>query len=753
MVRLAVLSAALALGASWTAPAAWAQSAPVSIPSADSEASEVVRLVAGGDVAKARDALLERIRRQASSLQAAGMAPKLKALVATPAFAKTVVRHRFLVEADDAKLAELAASPEGKELLAILMADTALLDMLMTTGIQDGRAADTFGVLLDIYKADKQCVRHPLHRKLALGIACSFGSAKSRDRIIKRGAHPVPRYTFYRDAHKAGRLHAMFDKFEPWEMRYLGSTITDDASLPWLLDHVNIPLERYTDACWMAEYRGSTIFGGWVHAEGFYYPWAKSQGHEEGTYRHGGVCGALSHYGAASAAAHGIPSLPMGQPGHCAYGVRFARNDWRGGFGGPYGGSHHNILDNIWEHTDILFLAEKFMGDTTRLVESRRMAWVAGTMQDADKAKAAYIAALANQPLNAINWHETVKWLAANELPSAWYEQFASQAGASLAPEHAYTAMEFVRRLEEPYRKALKREGKPDGAANLPKLWASAVRAGAPKGFYGWQRNDYWKDMLRRLGKDTEARGTFVRQLVAASKDDAGRLADIIGWAQENLDAGPEQLGALNLVTKALAASNGKEGAKEGQRGIFQKMILLAAKSGSMPAFNSLSKMGAEHFDKEDEQHIKRGLPNGLELPPEAQLRSAGGILVASSTSGWDRPLLHASALTPKLGFFHTAGGKEQWVTAQLPKLTEPSEIVLVMSEGNQNRAFPLKLSVSEDGKSWTPVWTCDRYAPFWKIGLAGKGLRARHVKVERTGDNGDVFHMRGLLVYGRLLQ
>jgi len=71
--------------------------------------------------------------------------------------------------------------------------------------------------------------------------------------------------------------------------------------------------------------------------------------------------------------------------------------------------------------------------------------------------------------------------------------------------------------------------------------------------------------------------------------------------------------------------------------------------------------------------------------------------------------------------------------------------------------AAPLKVSVSNDGASWTEVAQVDKAEPVMRVDLTGKGLRARHVRIERLpreGQSGEPgrLHLRNFLVYGKKL-
>ena len=115
------------------------------------------------------------------------------------------------------------------------------------------------------------------------------------------------------------------------------------------------------------------------------------------------------------------------------------------------------------------------------------------------------------------------------------------------------------------------------------------------------------------------------------------------------------------------------------------------------------------------------------------------------------------------LGFFEKVLGIQStsklWfapnAVVRLGKLGDVSGIVILGTDYGQNshRQMPLKVSVSEDGGTWTEVFrTTDPVGP-WRIPLSGKATRVLYVKAERDDDRNEFFHLAGIRVYGRKLQ
>ena len=94
-------------------------------------------------------------------------------------------------------------------------------------------------------------------------------------------------------------------------------------------------------------------------------------------------------------------------------------------------------------------------------------------------------------------------------------------------------------------------------------------------------------------------------------------------------------------------------------------------------------------------------------------------------------------------------------MVVRLGKLGDVSGIVVLGSDYGQNgaRQMPLKISISENGTTWTEVFRTNEQKGPWRIPLAGKATRVQFVKAERDDDRKEFFHLAGIRVYGRRLQ
>jgi len=670
----------------------------------------------------------------------------LKKLLSDGDYTMALVQHEILRVSEGEWMKKLLNSDNAKVFLKIFMCDRDWMESLLCSGPLEPAPGEALYILYTLWSLGPDDMKTQVYRNLATATAAAFSSKQQRDRLINDGVTPIDRYEFFRDSHKNGRLHPMFSSFEPWEMRYPVGSRWDTKSLAWLQENVNIPLHRYVDACWIVEYRGATVFGDTIQGPKFYVPWQNDMNFAQNVYLHGGVCGSLSTFGVASANAHGIPAVPVGQPGHCAYAVRFKRKDWRGGFGGPDGWAHTCILDTCSPYFRI---AEEIFGDHSKLLASRRHVWQSALYgKDKQKARNAFDLAVEAQPMNFQTWTEYIDFLLADSsIPKSDWEELTGRIAKSMG-SFPKPMFDLVARYENKKIFA--------GQNNMakPRFWKQLYQAAGDNWLHFWLD---FKNILGShsgsLGNDAAAKKELVKTLLDAYKNSDKFFPEIMGWGQEIIGSSPAgQKEWLAMLSDTLSGSSSLS--KDKLRSVFNQAIIAAAKTGSMEAFQNLSKQGKEYMSNEDinVEKVNRQLDSFEKF--DGELLSEGGILKTSTTSKWDTPLLHAGVLSEGGGFFHTDSEQKPWVEIQLAKLGGLSGIVIANRlEGHNGRQVPLKVSVSENGSSWTPVFTSSEAKNIWRIDLNGKNIRARYVRVERTDDRKECFHLRKILVYGRRLQ
>src|SRR5439155_11775842 len=128
-------------------------------------------------------------------------------------------------------------------------------------------------------------------------------------------------------------------------------------------------------------------------------------------------------------------------------------------------------------------------------------------------------------------------------------------------------------------------------------------------------------------------------------------------------------------------------------------------------------------------------LANFPKLTPfPGELLSKGALLRSSTVCQFDRATTYRQVLGDGTygGWIDTNPEDAPWVIVQLPGDADLTGIALVDRfefAPESDWAIPLKVSVSADGKTWTPVANFDKMQPLYAVNLAGKSIRARYVK------------------------
>lgn len=134
----------------------------------------------------------------------------------------------------------------------------------------------------------------------------------------------IAKFDFYKQSHADEVLFSQFKTLKPWEMSIVLLTINDIGHVDdfsWAQQHLaqkkGIKPDNIGQAsCGLIPYRDKNKDGVSVHAGAAFYDNKPLSLRLYTEY--GGVCGAVSKGSSGFCRAKGIPSFPIGQPGHCA---------------------------------------------------------------------------------------------------------------------------------------------------------------------------------------------------------------------------------------------------------------------------------------------------------------------------------------------------------------------------------------------------------------------------------------------------
>lgn len=642
-----------------------------------------------------------------------------------------LLQFAFLDTFTPAVIQQLTSEPEGKKFIDRLRKQESWLEMLMTSGPIEN-PAQTLAHLAHLWKRDQACSSENSLQTLSVAVALEYGR---RDWPLEQG---WTRYAFYRDSQKLELLHPIYDGLEAWEKRYLTGHSTSmhggAASQLWLRDNVKLPAEGYRGACWQLAYRLHNDFGDSVHGSMYYWPFQESfDSFTQMTRFVGGVCGRLSGYGAAAAVANGIPATTMGEPGHCAYTVRVARGEWKPAYSLSWKrGVHVRFYDS--GSYNLLVLTEDVFSDQKPLKQAYGHLWQARLFSSASVAKtrAAYLAAIESQPTHYEAWRSYGDWLnAQGDGNEAHWEAFHQTAIKSYASYPEVAWMLISRYAYPKLLPKLKTEEK-------IRLLGEFHRAISGWGPNRWDFERVLAQQLKYIGSDSKDHFTFFQGLLRQHKDSATFAGPTLGWGQAHFNKSIDQRKQfISIATRTMSRGTGEDGEKA-LYGMANRLVLDAQKQNDAASFQLAGAML-----KELQKSSKRDKPA---FPGE--LLSEGAMVRTSGTSRYDTPWKHYFLPSRQSGFFHTGRQKNPWVEIAMKQFGEIRGIEVVNWARFHSRAVPLKVEVSEDGKTWQTVELLNKAQAVWKIDLKGRNVRGRYLRLTKQGN--DFLHLNNVRVYGQ---
>ena len=306
----------------------------------------------------------------------------LDQVLATDSIRRDLALHELLRRCGADRLTKLAAAHGGPAFLKAFTGDLPWLESFLANDETPWpQALDNLRFLCA--NAPAADIANPLYRRLATAMALAAGEL-NRYRLLDR-------YQAIIRTHRAGLLHASFDQLTIREMRWavlLSGTAVD---YEFMVDATQVRVADYLGTCWGIAYIDPNVYGYSVQGWGYTDPWTHHYGTGTGdrpfrVQRHvGGVCGTLSGFGAATAKAHGVMSVTVGQPGHCAYVVRIGQ-EWPTGY--DVSGPETNGA-SVFEGTGFPTmhrLYEVIHADPAAYLKAARLAWAAHVMQDVRRA-------------------------------------------------------------------------------------------------------------------------------------------------------------------------------------------------------------------------------------------------------------------------------------------------------------------------------------------------------------------------------
>lgn len=643
-------------------------------------------------------------------------------------------------------LTDFAKDPKRLAFLESFLSDPGWQELYLGAGLVPFRNTRGMEVLFRIWETEKGQVKN---KKLAVALASVWGGGEASPNppITKKNParyNPVWRYQFFQKQAEEGRLHPNYENLQPWELRFvvgIPGQDWDDGSYAWAAQNINLPWDMYQQACWAAIYTDPSKFGDSVQCGAYNLPFSDvSWG--EATQLNGGVCGALSHLGAVAAMAHGIPAYTVGQPGHCAYGVRPVRGQWVGGFGGPDGGMHNSIFGDR-APTSYLLMEEVFKDDDA-IARAYRWSFCARACEAAygktDAAVRAWEAALRESPLHPFFRKELHRLMMEKGLSPEGACKYLSQV-IPLYRGNGFAAVDMAKDLEPLIKQMddLQKAGifslMHEAIASTPSSWAVKC-------------DDVLQAQSDAFASE-QARQQFLVSLLAIHmhKGDGVVFGQVLEWAvKEYVEKGKEDLFGAAFAQAAQSAPSlpGKvddERMKKMQEA-YGKAIVAAEQARSVSAFQVLSQAAENSCGP---------CPAATPLTKGGNLKGSPAVAAMirlSSTSRWDSPAWHRSMTTPMGGKSHTDKEEKPFYVVELPAQAQLTGCVVRKADGNEGRMKKAVVYTSEDGATWKPRVETPDMPKEWEAAFP-EGTRGKWVKVEFDQSGAPEFtHLSHIVVY-----
>ena len=708
----------LGLGVLPVLPASAAPAAPAAVQ-ADSLPAAVQGALKKGDYAQVEKAILAELKgKDITPADAAAL--RLAAML-------EVIR-----ETGADTLTAFAAESKGQaKFLREFMTDDAWVKLYLGCGLVPHQTDVGMRCLYDIWHIQKGNVTR---KGLAVAIASVWGGGETdpetcMSQLDPREVVPHERYAYFVTREKEGKLHPNYKKLRPWELRFVVGKPRQEwglSSLKYAGDAINIPWDKYGNACWAAGYIDPSKFGANVQGGEYNMPYA-DEARAETTHKNGGVCGSLSHLGCYAAMAHGIPAYTCGQPGHCAYGFRLERGNWQGGFGGPDGGMHNSIFGHSAPTS--YRLMEAVFADNATIDKAYDCSFCARALEavgDKEKAIGEWKRALSLAPMHPFfraQLHRLYKetgmspdachgYLLKDMLPHYKTHGFA-------AVEATADLEDLINAMSDAERGSIY-EVEQGLLAGTPASWATKCDELFAKQFDSLQSEEAKKSFLASAMKAhlNEGDGTTFGQLLEWS------IGTLIPQGKEQMFSDAFAAAATGGTTVTNAGSGEK--AKK-LREAYNKGIAATEAARSVPAFQALT-------DAARAADMGGAKPAALENPTAIPGKPADGkgMLRVTPTCNFDSPADHRAVLTLAGGASHTGKDAKPNYVAELPNAAVMTGCIIRKSGASFNWGRMKKATVytSADGATWMKAAETDNMPTEWAVRFAD-GTKGKWVKVE----------------------
>lgn len=569
------------------------------------------------------------------------------------------------------------------------------------------------------------------------------------------------RYLFFSQSWEDGTLNSKFGNLPDWLMHITcgwkgNSPFGTATTMNWLRDNTSAPPMRYTGMAYQVNYLPLSKFGDTIFTPQYYEPYnvLYPGNFAKETRDLGAVCGGLSHFGASSACANGVPAVTMGEPGHCAYAV-YAKGKWHPsnsisekrsphwGCWGIYGWSAFQMMTDMYEE-----------GQRTR--DAQMVCTLANLLarnKNPNNALKLYEMAVTMQPLYSPVWTDYLetasKYLSRNPSKYLGVNDFVC---SSVAPKHPEMCARYLtetiyptllRALRTPKQKMTafssyfdnlheNEKAEWDMEKMLDMQYESLGKTGLPS------KEAYFKMIAKSVSEHPEfgvALSWGVRKAYSDNKLLGDRVRKMIDHLLTEMPDDQEHRYVRRILNGAIVRAA-------------EEMSFRALTAGKRPDTRAL-----DYYMDLVEQYTKDYVDHGKQMPtftpPKGQLISPGGVVMLSDYHPDQSTIVsHAAALTEKGGHIQSEKGKHMMLTIELPKRAYIGGVVVVPTNGCSSYR-DWKIEYSLDGKEWSLMSRLpdSREQPQIVVNLE-HAINAKYLRIDSGAEQNAGIDFKAVLVY-----
>ncbi len=665
-----------------------------------------------------------------------------------PANRHDLAIYRLIYQSGEEALREVAKMEKGAEMLAALSSDSEWLNGLLYSGPTKrmDKGLLNLAYLYGRYTAD---MADPVARRIATTAAIEFAREGWQQREME------DRYIYFYSSYKQDKLNRLFAGLQYWETRLVTGCAEPGQSgwgsvrsMTWERDNVRLPVEGYLGAAFQIQYRLKNIAGDSVFSSEYLAP-ILSYTNNTTAWAHreiGGVCGALSHYGAYAALAAGLPAMTMGEPGHCAYTVR-VNNKWEKSNSIYW---QHGLHKTFWREPawDFLVLMQNLYDDRYTTLVSDQLVALGDLFSARRKMLAAsccYEGAVLAQPINWPAWLRALGYLKLkNAQDAAKWTELHDHMVETLAAEYHNVAATMLAKYIYPNLFVMVKDRKVQN-----KLFDAFF---AQCKTYGHNRWDLSPLLNAQMAGCTtpEEKFEYMKDALRTLMGNPAYAGSVLSWGLDVIASmqGDEEMREkfTDLIIGALSRARTTRKEADATWAALGEAITAASDNKDRKTFQAIGKLSARKCKNKFPKNKFRYRPLSGKIVSQTGLLTTKTELSGSPAQ---QACLHWGVLQKHGGSMPCKfGGQGDHISLELEKEAEINGIACIFAQNISNDRDYV-VDVSSDGQNWTTIARARPAGPMLRIDCRAQKKSARFLRLWRDGDKYEPT-ITGFFVHGK---